>query len=124
MQRYMSWKILVIKDGQKVSLFLNNIVISTVEQNYKIPIEDLNVVLFENLKSVVTSRLLVKLADYRSFTRKKEILLEDKGNPIIYENYSIASKKTILNAKVWNFDEVEQRTEYLSKRLAIDIYEY
>ncbi|WP_041618879.1 CRISPR-associated endonuclease Cas1 [Spiroplasma taiwanense] len=120
----MSWKILVIKDGQKVSLFLNNIVISTVEQNYKIPIEDLNVVLFENLKSVVTSRLLVKLADYRSFTRKKEILLEDKGNPIIYENYSIASKKTILNAKVWNFDEVEQRTEYLSKRLAIDIYEY
>ncbi|WP_342268468.1 type II CRISPR-associated endonuclease Cas1 [Spiroplasma endosymbiont of Aspidapion aeneum] len=58
----MSWKVLVIKDGQKVSLFLDNLVVSTEYQNYKVPIGDLNVVFFENTKAIVTTKIIVKLA--------------------------------------------------------------
>ncbi|AOG60898.1 CRISPR-associated protein Cas1 [Spiroplasma helicoides] len=59
----MSWKTIIIKDGEKVSLFLNNLVVESLQTKYHIPLDDINAILFENYKTVITNRIMNKLSE-------------------------------------------------------------
>ncbi|WP_339030581.1 type II CRISPR-associated endonuclease Cas1 [Spiroplasma endosymbiont of Cantharis nigra] len=64
----MSWKIIVIKNGESTSLFLNNLVVKQINNNLQIPLGDINVVIYENYKTNITTRILAKLAEYKILT--------------------------------------------------------
>ncbi|AKX34258.1 CRISPR-associated protein Cas1 [Spiroplasma litorale] len=64
----MSWKTIIIKNGERVSLFLNNIIVENSNIKYQIPIDDINVILFENYKTIITTRTINKLAEKKILT--------------------------------------------------------
>ncbi|AKU79869.1 type II CRISPR-associated endonuclease Cas1 [Spiroplasma turonicum] len=64
----MSWKTIIIKDGERVSLFLNNFVVENNNMKYHIPLDDINAILFENYKTTITTRIINKLAEKKILT--------------------------------------------------------
>ncbi|QBQ07796.1 CRISPR-associated protein Cas1 [Spiroplasma gladiatoris] len=64
----MSWKTIIIKDGERINLFLNNLVVESANVKYHIPLDDINAILFENYKTVVTTRIINKLAQKKILT--------------------------------------------------------
>ena len=58
----MSWRIIYIENSHKVSLYLGNIKIEDGEENYIIPISDINTIIFNNYKMYLTTQLLCKLS--------------------------------------------------------------
>lgn len=58
----MVWRIIYIENSHKVSLYLGNIKIEDGEENYIIPISDINTIIFNNYKMYLTTQLLCKLS--------------------------------------------------------------
>ena len=58
----MGWRTLYIEDSHKVSLYLNNIKIENGDEQYIVPISDLDTIIFNNYKMYITVQLLCKLS--------------------------------------------------------------
>lgn len=61
----MSWRFIYIKNADKLNTNLNSLVLSQDGKEFEIPLEDINTILLEDYKTVVTSRLLARLVDFK-----------------------------------------------------------
>ncbi|PPE05667.1 type II CRISPR-associated endonuclease Cas1 [Mesoplasma corruscae] len=59
----MSWKTLIIRDSDKLSLFLDNIVISQKGISTKFLISDINSIIIEDYKTLLTTKIISKLVE-------------------------------------------------------------
>jgi len=57
----MGWKTLIIKNSEKISLFLNNILIHQKETKYRVYIKDIDCIVFEDYKTLLTTKMLNEL---------------------------------------------------------------
>ena len=60
----MGWKIIELENGEKLSLFLDNLIIRTELSKITIPLSDIDTIITHNSKLTITSRLLVALAKH------------------------------------------------------------
>lgn len=58
----MGWRTLYVEDSQKVSLYLNNLKLEIGDEQYVVPIADIDTVIFNNYKMYLTVQLLCKLS--------------------------------------------------------------
>lgn len=64
----MSWKTILIKSGEQLNLFLENLVINSKSKNYQIPLDDIDAILIENYKTMISTRVLNKFAQKKIIT--------------------------------------------------------
>lgn len=64
----MGWKIIEIESGEKISLFLNNIVINNGDNKIIIPISDIDVLLINNFMLKITIQLINALCENNVLT--------------------------------------------------------
>ena len=96
----MSWRIVYIETGEILSLYLDNLKITKDEEEIFIPLSDINSIIVDNEKSVVTGRLINKIAEYKI----NLVFCNDKHNPNAYmlglnshyKNGRILKMQTIL----------------------------
>lgn len=60
----MSWRVVLVNNGDYLNLKLDSIVIKKGELDYVIPLSDISIIILEGLNTVVTTRLLNALAQY------------------------------------------------------------
>lgn len=61
----MSWRFIYIRNADKLNSNLDNLVISQDQKEFEIPLIDINTVLLEDYKTVITSRLLAKMVEFK-----------------------------------------------------------
>lgn len=66
--KIMGWKIIEIESGEKISLFLNNIVINNGDNKIIIPISDIDVLLINNFMLKITVQLINALCENNVLT--------------------------------------------------------
>lgn len=59
----MAFRIINVFDGDKIRLNLNNLIVSSKEYEYSIPIHDIDVLLLNDFKTVITIRVINKLIE-------------------------------------------------------------
>lgn len=78
----MGWRTLYIEDSHKVSLYLNNLKIESGDEQYVVPIADIDTIIFNNYKMYMTVQLLCKLSQNNVCV----IICEKNGLPEIMLN--------------------------------------
>ncbi len=78
----MGWRTLYIEDSHKVSLYLNNLKLESADEQYIIPIADIDTIVFNNYKMYITVQLLCKLSQNNVCV----IICEKNGLPEIVLN--------------------------------------
>ena len=58
----MGWRTVYIENGQKISLYLNNLKLEDGDERYTIPIEDIDMLLINSYKMYMTTQLMCKLS--------------------------------------------------------------
>ena len=61
----MSWRFLYIKNADKINVNLDNLVLTQDGKEYVIPLSDINTILLEDYKTVITSRLLARMVEFK-----------------------------------------------------------
>ncbi|MDO5379411.1 MAG: type II CRISPR-associated endonuclease Cas1 [Acidaminococcaceae bacterium] len=90
----MGWRTLYIEDSHKVSLYLNNMKIEDGDEQYIVPIADIDTVIFNNYKMYMTVQLLCKLSQNNVCV----IVCEKNGLP-----------ELVLNPLAGNFSAFKQQ---------------
>ncbi|MBQ5544012.1 MAG: type II CRISPR-associated endonuclease Cas1 [Mycoplasmataceae bacterium] len=75
----MGWKIIELENGEKLSLFLDNLIIRTELSKITIPLSDIDTIITHNSKLTITSRLLVALAKHNI----NFIICDEKHDPAL-----------------------------------------
>jgi len=60
----MSWRIIYIEEAEEMKLYLDNLKVVKGEQEILIPLSDIHTIIVDNIKTVVTGRLMNKLSEY------------------------------------------------------------
>lgn len=60
----MSWRIVHIKEGNRLSLKLTNIEVVKNGESIYIPLQDISIIILEGQRTTITTRLLAKLSEY------------------------------------------------------------
>ncbi|WP_062107079.1 type II CRISPR-associated endonuclease Cas1 [Bacillus niameyensis] len=60
----MSWRIIYISEAEEMKLYLDNLKVVKEEQEILIPLSDIHTIVVDNTRTVVTGRLMNKLAEY------------------------------------------------------------
>ena len=61
----MSWRFLYIKNADKLNINLDNLIITQDGKESNIPLSDINTILIEDYKTVITSRLMAKIVEFK-----------------------------------------------------------
>lgn len=61
----MSWRFLYIKNADKLNTNLDNLIITQDGKESNIPLSDINTILIEDYKTVITSRLMAKIVEFK-----------------------------------------------------------
>ncbi|MDF9866583.1 CRISPR-associated protein Cas1 [Bacilli bacterium PM5-3] len=54
----MSWRVVIIENGEYLRLRLDNLLVKKGKEEYTIPLDDISLILIENLDAILTTRLL------------------------------------------------------------------
>ena len=95
------YRIVYIKESEKLSLKLDSLIIENNNDEYKLPLEDIDTLMLENNKCLLTSKLICKLMEYKI----NFMVCDDKMMPTgIMHPYQQHSRgtKVILNQIKWN----------------------
>lgn len=103
----MSWRIIYIENSHKVSLYLNNLKIEDGDENYVVPIDDINTVVCNNYKMHMTVQLLCKLSQANVCV----IICEKNGLPEIVLNPLNGNYATFRNQELQINLSEERKTE-------------
>jgi CRISPR-associated protein Cas1 len=76
----MSWRIIYIEEAEEMKLYLDNLKVIKDEQEILIPLSDIHTIIVDNLRTVITGRLLNKLADYHILL----IICNESHNPNVF----------------------------------------
>lgn len=60
----MSWRVVYISEAEEIKLYLDNLKVIKGEQEVLIPLSDIHTIVVDNHRTVVTGRLMNKLAEY------------------------------------------------------------
>jgi CRISPR-associated protein Cas1 len=60
----LSWRIIYIEEAEEMKLYLDNLKVVKREQEILIPLSDIHTIVVDNMKTIVTGRLMNKLAEY------------------------------------------------------------
>ncbi len=94
------FRIIYIKESEKLSLKLDNLIIENNNNEYKLPLEDIDTIMLENNKCLLTSKLICKMMEYKI----NFIVCNDKMMPtgimLPYQQHSRGTK-IILNQIAW-----------------------
>lgn len=94
------FRIIYIKESEKLSLKLDSLLIDNNNNEYSIPLEDIDTIMLENNKCILTSKLICKLMEYKI----NFIVCNDKMMPtgmmLPYQQHSRGTK-VILNQIHW-----------------------
>ncbi len=95
------YRIIYIKESEKLSLKLDSLVVENNNDEYKIPLEDIDTLMLENNKCLLTSKLMCKLMEYKV----NFIVCNDKMMPtgmmMPYQQHS-SGTRIILNQIKWD----------------------
>lgn len=88
----MAYRVILIENEVDINLKLDNLVITKDESDIWIPLDDISVIVLDNLRINISTRMLSIIAEYNIAL----ILCDNKHNPIgyysSYDNYSRMSK--------------------------------
>ncbi|MBC2311775.1 type II CRISPR-associated endonuclease Cas1 [Listeria booriae] len=76
----MSWRIVYIEAADQMKLYLDNLKVVREGQEVLIPLSDIHTILIDNQKTLVTARLINKLAEYHIII----IFCDEKHMPNVY----------------------------------------
>lgn len=107
----MSWRIVYIENSHKVSLYLNNLKIEDGDEQYVVPIDDINTVIFNNYKLHMTVQLLCKLSQANVCV----IVCEKNGLPEMVLNPINGNYATFRNQELQIHLPDEQKRELWRK---------
>jgi len=97
------YRIVYIKESEKLSLKLDSLIIENNNEEYKLPLEDIDTLMLENNKCLLTTRLICKLMEYKI----NFVVCDDKMMPtgimMPYQKHSRGTK-IILNQIKWTDD--------------------
>ena len=100
---FMSWRTIYISECERISLYLDSLLIIKDEEEYKIPLSDIGTIVIEDNKTVITVKLMNKILEY-------DILLvycDDCYNPsgILFPlEGHFRQTKHVLNQIKWDED--------------------
>ncbi|WP_099222171.1 type II CRISPR-associated endonuclease Cas1 [Listeria costaricensis] len=103
----MSWRIVYIESADQMKLYLDNLKVIREEQEILIPLSDIHTIMIDNPKTLITARLINKLAEYHILI----VFCDEKHLPNVY---GIAPHAHYQNFRVlaqqvkWN-DEIKGR---------------
>lgn len=60
----MSWRIIYISEAEEMRLYLDNLKVLKDEQEILIPLSDIHTIIVDNVRTIVTGRLMNKLTEY------------------------------------------------------------
>lgn len=61
----MGWRVIQVKQSEKLSLHLDSLQVTKGEEVYKVPLVDISVIIIEDQLTSITSKLIAKLAEYK-----------------------------------------------------------
>lgn len=108
----MGWRTLYIEDSHKVSLYLNNLKLESADEQYVIPIADIDTIIFNNYKMYMTVQLLCKLSQNNVCV----IICEKNGLPEIMLN-PITGNCTAFRQQELQLNLSEERKAILWQQL-------
>jgi len=103
----MSWRVVYIENSEKLQLYLDNLKVLREDTELLIPLSDIHTIIVDNQQTVVTGRLINKLAKYHILM----IFCDDKhlpNNYIISPHSHYQSSKTLKKQINWTI-EMKQR---------------
>lgn len=92
----MGWRTIIIEQSQQISLHLDNLKIKMLEGDYLVPLQDINMLIFNNYKLNMTVQLLCKLSRYQVCV----IICEKNGLPSVVLNPIAGSYVTFKNQEL------------------------
>ncbi len=60
----MSWRIIYVAEGEKLSLHLDNVKITKGDKEVTVPLSDINTIMVDNLRMLLSTHIINKCADY------------------------------------------------------------
>ncbi|MBZ9692413.1 type II CRISPR-associated endonuclease Cas1 [Clostridium sp. M14] len=61
----MSWRFLYLRDFEKLTVKLDNLLVLKDGEDYTVPLEDINTIMLEDNKGQITAKLLSRLSEYK-----------------------------------------------------------
>ena len=95
------YRIIYIKESEKLSLKLDNLIIENNSDEYKLPIEDIDTLMLENNKCLLTTKLICKLMEYKVNFMVCDDKMMPMGIMLPYQQHSRGTK-VILNQINWS----------------------
>ncbi|MFK4998376.1 CRISPR-associated endonuclease Cas1 [Bacillus sp. N9] len=113
----MSWRIIYIAEAEEMKLYLDNLKVIKDHQEILIPLSDIHTIVVDNVRTVVTGRLMNKLTEYHILL----IFCDESHNPNLfclglYSHYRVYG---VLNKQLEWKDEI--RDEMWKKIIEIKI---
>ncbi|WAA09860.1 type II CRISPR-associated endonuclease Cas1 [Fervidibacillus albus] len=101
----MSWRIVYVTESEEMKLYLDNLKVVKREQEILIPLSDIHTIVVDNHRTVVTGRLMNKLAEYHILL----IFCDETHNPNVfsmglYSHYRVYG--VLRDQMKWN-DEIK-----------------
>lgn len=76
----MSWRIVYVSEAEEMRLYLDNLKVIKEQQEVLIPLSDIHTIVVDNNRTVVTGKLMNKLADYHILL----IFCDDSHHPNVF----------------------------------------
>ena len=76
----MSWRIVYVSEAEELKLYLDNLKVVKGEQEVLIPLSDIHTIVVDNSRTVVTGKLMNKLAEYHILL----IICDDNHHPNVF----------------------------------------
>lgn len=97
----MSWRTIYISECEKISLYLDSLLIIKNNEEFKIPLKDIGTIIIEDNKTVITVKLMNKILEYNILF----VYCDDKYNPsgILFPlNNYFRQAKTVMKQIHWD----------------------
>ncbi|MFS0614234.1 type II CRISPR-associated endonuclease Cas1 [Lederbergia ruris] len=103
----MSWRIVYIAEAEEMKLYLDNLKVIKDDQEILIPLSDIHTIIVDNVRTVVTGRLMNKLTEYHILL----IFCDESHNPNLfclglYSHYRVYG---VLNKQLEWQDEIREK---------------
>lgn len=103
----MSWRIIYIAEAEEMKLYLDNLKVLKDQQEILIPLSDIHTIIVDNVRTVVTGRLMNKLTEYHILL----IFCDETHNPNLfclglYSHYRVYG---VLNKQLEWQDDIREK---------------
>lgn len=106
----MSWRVIYIAEAEEMKLYLDNLKVYKDQQEILIPLSDIHTIIVDNVRTVVTGRLMNKLTEYHILL----IFCDETHNPNLfclglyshYRVYGVLTKQLewsdVVKGEMWS----------------------